>query len=72
MPIPEKLKNSWDEAILLTESGEPEKALELLRSEAWDSCENGAQQARTMRFAGDAGTALGEEDTANQLSLIHI
>ncbi|MEC9264367.1 MAG: hypothetical protein VYD23_04615, partial [Candidatus Thermoplasmatota archaeon] len=66
MPIPEKLKNSWDEAILLTESGEPEKALELLRSEAWDACENGAQQARTLRFAGDAGTALGEEDTANQ------
>ncbi len=66
MPIPEALKNTWDEAVLLTESGEPEKALELLRSEAWDVCENGAQQARTMRFAGDAGTALGEEDTANQ------
>jgi len=42
MAIPEALKNSWDEAILLTESGEPEKALELLRSEAWDACENGA------------------------------
>ena len=66
MPIPEALKNAWDEAIVLTESGEPRKALELLRSEAWDACENGAQQARTLRFAGDAGTALGEEDTANQ------
>ena len=42
MPVPEALKNAWDEAIVLTESGEPRKALELLRSEAWDACENGA------------------------------
>jgi len=66
MPIPEILQKAWDEANLLTESGEPEKAMELLRSEAWDACENGAQQARTLRFAADAGTALGEQDTANQ------
>ena len=66
MPIPEKLQVAWAEATALTESGEPEKALEMLRSEAWDACENGAQQARTLRFAGDAGTALGEQDTANQ------
>ena len=66
MPIPEKLQVAWAEATALTESGEPEKALEMLRSEAWDACENGAQQARTLRFAGDAGTDLGEKDTANQ------
>ena len=66
MPIPEILQKAWDEANLLTESGEPEKAMELLRSAAWDACENGAQQARTLRFAADAGTALGEQDTANQ------
>jgi len=66
MPIPEALQNAWSEASALTESGEPEKALELLRSVAWDACENGAQQARTLRFAADAGTALGEEDTVNQ------
>ena len=38
MPIPEILQKAWDEANLLTESGEPEKAMELLRSEAWDAC----------------------------------
>ena len=65
MPIPEILQKAWDEANLLTESGEPEKAMELLRSAAWDACENGAQQARTLRFAADAGTALGEQATAN-------
>jgi len=66
MPIPAGLKSAWDEANSLIESGEPEKALEMLRSEAWDACENGAQQARTLKFAADAGTALGEQDTANQ------
>ena len=66
MPIPEALQNAWSEATALTESGEPEKALDLLRSVAWDACQNGAQKARTLRFAADASTALGEQDTANQ------
>ena len=66
MLIPEALQIAWTEASALTESGEPEKALELLRSVAWDACENGAQQARTLRFAADAGTALGEKDITNQ------
>ena len=66
MSIPEALQITWAEATSLTETGEPEKALELLRSVAWDACENGAQKARTLRFAADAGTALGEQDTANQ------
>ena len=66
MSIPEALQIAWAESTSLTETGEPEKALELLRSVAWDACENGAQKARTLRFAADAGTALGEQDTANQ------
>jgi len=66
MSIPEALQIAWSEATALTESGEPEKALELLRSVAWDACQNGAQKARTLRFAADASTALGEQDTANQ------
>jgi len=66
MPIPEALKKAWDEANLLTESGDPKGALVILRSEAWDACENGAQKARTLCFAGDAGTVLGEVDAANQ------
>ncbi|HIC49877.1 MAG TPA: peptidylprolyl isomerase [Candidatus Poseidoniales archaeon] len=66
MPIPEALQKAWDEANLLTESGDPKGALVILRSEAWDACENGAQKARTLCFAGDAGTVLGEADAANQ------
>lgn len=66
MSVPEALQIAWAEATALTESGEPEKALELLRSVAWDACQNGAQKARTLRFAADASTALGEQDTANQ------
>ena len=44
MPIPEELQNSWDEAVNLTNSDEPEKALEVLRN-AWKLTENEAQRA---------------------------
>ncbi|GIS91857.1 MAG: hypothetical protein CM1200mP21_01520 [Candidatus Poseidoniales archaeon] len=66
MPIPETLQKAWDSANQLLESGEPKKALEILRSEAWDECENAMQKARTLRYAGDAGMMLGEVDTARQ------
>ena len=66
MPIPETLQKAWDSANQLIESGEPKKALEILRSEAWDECENAMQKARTLRYAGDAGMMLGEVDTARQ------
>ena len=64
MPIPETLQKAWDSAHESLKSSEPEKALEILRSEAWDSCENNMQKARTLRYAGDAGMMLGEMDTA--------
>ena len=66
MPIPETLQKAWDSAYEYTKSGEPEKALEILRSEAWDACENNMQKARTLRYAGDAGMLLGEMGTAGQ------
>ena len=66
MPIPEVLQKAWDSANQSLESETPENALEILRSEAWDACENNAQKARTLRYAGDAGTMLGEMDTARQ------
>ena len=66
MPIPEVLQKAWDAANQSLESETPENALEILRSEAWDACENNAQKARTLRYAGDAGTMLGEMDTARQ------
>ena len=66
MPIPEALQKAWDAATQSLESETPENALEILRSGAWDACENNAQKARTLRYAGDAGTMLGEMDTARQ------
>ena len=66
MPIPEVLQKAWDAANQSLESETPENALEILRSEAWDACENNAQKSRTLRYAGDAGTMLGEMDTARQ------
>ena len=33
-------------------------ALEELRT-SWDLCENDTQRAKTLKIAGDAGTALG-------------
>ena len=36
-------------------------ALEELRT-SWDLCENDTQRAKTLKIAGDAGTALGVED----------
>ena len=66
MPIPEELQKSWDEAIDYTEvKGDPEKALEILRS-AWDLSENEAQRAKTLRYAADAGSELGLIDQKNQ------
>ena len=65
MPIPEELQKNWDEAVNLTNSAEPEKALEILRN-AWKLTENEAQRARTRRYAADAGTELGKQDITNQ------
>ena len=66
MPISGDLQKAWDSANKSLESGEPEKALETLRSEAWDACENNMQKSRTLRYAGDAGMMLGEMNTAGQ------
>ncbi len=66
MPIPKVLQKAWDDANQLLETEAPEKAIEILRSEAWDACENNMQKARTLRYAGDAGMMLGEMDTARQ------
>ena len=66
MPITDTLQKAWDAADELMKSGEPDKALEILRSEAWDACDNNMQKARTLRYAGDAGTMIGEMNTAGQ------
>ena len=80
MPVPVELVNSWSSAEVMMEKGEHNMALEELRT-SWDLCENDTQRAKTLKIAGDAGTALGVEDPdmqrvhwrkALKLSLIHI
>ena len=65
MPIPEELQNRWDSAQEMTDSGNPDGALDQLRS-AWELSENDSQRSRTMRMAADAGTELGMADEANR------
>ena len=67
MPVPEELQSSWDEAAKQMDDGDPEKAMDALRS-AWNSIENDSQRARTLRLAADAGTEMGLLDEQNQKS----
>ncbi len=65
MPIPEELQKRWDSAAEMTENGNPDDALEQLRS-AWELSENDSQRSRTMRMAADVGTEMGASDEANR------
>ncbi|MCH2427984.1 MAG: peptidylprolyl isomerase [Candidatus Thalassarchaeum sp.] len=65
--MPEELQSSWDEAAKQMDDGDPEKAMDALRS-AWNSIENDSQRARTLRLAADAGTEMGLLDEQNQKS----
>ena len=61
MPAPVELANSWSSAEVMMEKGDHSSALDELRT-SWDLCENDTQRAKTLKMAGDAGTALGVED----------
>ncbi len=66
MSVPETLQKAWDEANLLIEKVEPEKALDILRDLAWGECKNDSQRAKTSRYAADAGSLWGEIDSNSQ------
>ena len=69
MPIPKDLQDAWDQSVkLIEEKGDPEAALEVLRS-AWGSIENERQRAKTLTLAADAGTELGMMDIRSQKTL---
>lgn len=61
MPAPVELANSWSLAEGMMEKGNHNSALDELRT-SWDLCENDSQRAKTLKMAGDAGTALGVDD----------
>ncbi len=65
MPVPEELEKSWDLADSMLSEGQFEEALSELR-QAWPLCENDGQKVRTLRQAGDVGTAHGTEDQGSQ------
>ncbi len=59
MPVPEELQTAWDDSVEFLEvKGDPEKALDALRS-AWESISTDSQRAKTLSLAADAGTELG-------------
>jgi len=64
MPVPAELQKSWDSADSMMSENRFEEALSELR-EAWPLCETDGQKVRTLRQAGDIGTAHGlkEEDS---------
>ena len=69
MPIPKDLQDAWDQSVeLIEEKGDPEAALEVLRS-AWGSIANESQRAKTLTLAADAGTELGMKDIRSQKTL---
>ena len=65
MPVPEELQMSWDLADSMLSEGQFTEALSELR-QAWPLCENDGQKVRTLRQAGDVGTAHGSEDQGSQ------
>ncbi|MDP6871332.1 MAG: peptidylprolyl isomerase [Candidatus Thalassarchaeaceae archaeon] len=65
MPVPAELQKSWDSADTMLSENKFNEALAELR-EAWPLCENDGQKVRTLRQAGDVGTAHGLEEEDSQ------
>ena len=65
MPVPAELQKSWDSADTMLSENKFDEALAELR-EAWPLCENDGQKVRTLRQAGDIGTAHGLKEEGSQ------
>ena len=65
MPVPDELLKSWDLADSVLSDEKFEEALSELR-QAWPLCENDGQKVRTLRQAGDIGTAQGTHHESSQ------
>ena len=67
MSVSEKLQNAWDKANTeLVKNDDPNKALLILRSVAWDYCENDVQRAKTMSQAANIYAILADLDTGSR------
>ena len=67
MPVSEKLQRAWDEAKnSIASQDHPDKALALLRSVAWDNCENDVQRAKTLSLAADLYVIKANTDTSSR------
>ena len=67
MSVSEKLQNAWDDANTeLAYHDNPNKALEILRSVAWDSCQNDVQRAKTMSKAANVYVILADLDSGSR------
>ena len=67
MPVPENLQRAWDEAKDSIGSKEsPDKALAVLRSVAWDNCENDVQRAKTLSLAAELYMIKADIDSSSR------
>ena len=67
MSVSEKLQRAWDEAKnSIASQDHPDKALDLLRSVAWDNCENDVQRAKTLSLAADLYVIKANTDTSSR------
>ncbi len=69
MPASETLQNAWDNADTeLVKNDNPDAALSLLRSIAWDSCENAVQRAKTLSLAANIYVVKADHDISSRKS----
>ena len=62
MPTPQALKDAWEQARSLTENGDPEDAIKLMRT-AWDDHGKNDDDHRTWTIVADAEAKIAGEST---------
>ena len=66
MGVPEGLKNIWAEAANLIDNGNANRAVKLLREEAWNLSDSDSDKAKTCQLAADAFVELGSKNDNQQ------
>jgi len=67
MPVPESLQNAWDNADTeLSKNEDPDAALAILRSVAWDNSENAVQRAKTLSLAASIYVVKADLDPSSR------
>ena len=68
-PMPGNLREALDDANNRVESGDPESALDVLRTTAWEASESNSQKALVLAAAADAQIKMGESEIRRKKQL---